>query len=308
MADEEYKHRFSVFTATYNRSKGLKELHEDLCRQTFKDFEWVVVNDGSTDDTDEVMQEIIAKSPLDIVYVPMSKNGGKHKAWREGLKAFSGRYVVTADDDDPVLPEALSIHNRHWQILEKQPNYNEFWEVRTRSIDPQGNLVGDPLPEPWFDSDFIEVCLKLKVSGEMNGSRKVEILRSEANIPTFLFEDKCNNYPEGLRWIKASRKYKTRFVPDITRVYEPNPLGLINHKKSERALYSQLVDASYNLLNNRDLFLKYNLKLYFLNIAMVGYKSAQLKEDLGAFYFCTTDRILTSFAKQIFTLYLKLKK
>lgn len=248
MTNMEYKHRFSVFTATYNRSEGLKKLHEDLCRQTFKDFEWIVVNDGSTDNTDEMMQEIIAKSPLDIVYVPMPQNGGKHKAWREGLKVFSGRYVVTADDDDPVLPETLATHNRHWLKLESEPNYDEFWEVRTRCVDSKGDLVGDPLSEPWFDSDYIEVNLKLKVKGEMNGSRKVEILRSEANIPKFLFEDMCNNYPEGLRWTKASRKYKTRFVPDITRIYEPNPSGLINHKKTDRALYTQLIGGGITCL------------------------------------------------------------
>lgn len=61
-------------------------------------------------------------------------------------------------------------------------------------------------------------------------------------------------------------------------------------------------------MNNRDLFLKYNLKLYFLSIAMVGYKAAQLNESPGAFHFCITDRVLTFFAKQIFTIYLKLKK
>jgi glycosyltransferase involved in cell wall biosynthesis len=70
----EYKYRFSVFTATFNRCQLLRNVYEDLLHQTFKDFEWVVVNDGSTDRTDEVMHEIISEGKLNIQYI--KKSGG----------------------------------------------------------------------------------------------------------------------------------------------------------------------------------------------------------------------------------------
>lgn len=54
----------------------------------------------------------------------------------------------------------------------------------------------------------------------MDGCRKVEVLRNEVSVPdNFMFEDKCSNFPEGVRWTRAARKYKTRFVPNIVRTY-----------------------------------------------------------------------------------------
>ncbi|MCM1140587.1 MAG: glycosyltransferase [Muribaculum sp.] len=236
----QYSHRFSVFTATYNRGSHLRRLFKDLCNQSFKDFEWVVVSDGSTDDTDVVMAELIAQNIIDIKYIPVRQNEGKHKAWRVGLKNFSGRYIITADDDDPFLPNALEVHNKYWEELEDSSDYNYFWEVKSRCQDNNGHLVGTPLALPYFDSDYIEVNIKMGNRAEMVGSRKLEILKTDASVPPFLFEDKCSNFPENLRWINAARKYKTRFVPDITRIYTPNETGLVSANRTERSMYNTL--------------------------------------------------------------------
>lgn len=301
-------HRFSVFTATYNRSNGLKNLFNDLCNQSYKDFEWVVVNDGSTDDTDQVMEQLIAADKLDINYISIPKNGGKHKAWREGIKKFNGKYVVTADDDDPVLPDTLAIHNKWWLNLEKEENYDEFWEVRTRCVDPNGNLIGGPLPVPYFDSDYIEVNVKMNNAGEMNGSRKVEILRKEAGVPPFLFEDKCSNFPENIRWIRAARKYKTRFVPDITRIYEPNPTGQVKASMSQRAIYNSLVGALYMIRENKDILLSSSIKKYIIYILLLSYKSAQAREEISQYHLSISDSLMCRILKPIFSLGLFLKK
>lgn len=236
-----HTHRFTIFTAIYNRSESLRLLFKDLCNQSYKDFEWVVVNDGSTDNTDEVMAELINSGKIDIKYFRLNSNGGKHKAWREGLKHFSGRYVLTADDDDPLSTDTIAIHNKYWLQLEKESDYDKFWEVRTRCQNPDGTLVGEPLPTPYYDSDYIEVNIRKGNKAEMNGSRKSDVLKDIAGVPPFLFEDKCSNFPEKLRWIRAAKLYKTRFVPDITRIYEPNPNGLVLHNKSERSIYNTLV-------------------------------------------------------------------
>lgn len=301
------KHRFSVFTATFNRSKDLINLFNDLCNQNFKDFEWVVVNDGSTDNTDQVMAQLIATNKINIVYVSVPVNGGKHKAWREGLKNFTGKYVVTADDDDPLLPDTLDIHNKYWLNLEKEPNYDEFWEVRTRCADSKGNLIGARLPEPYYDSDYIEVNMKMNNAGEMNGSRKVNILRNEAGVPPFLFEDKCSNFPENIRWIRAARKYKTRFVPDITRIYEPNQSGLIKANKSQRAIYNSLVGALYMLRENRDILISNSIKSYLLYICLLSYKSAQAKESISQYRLRKSDSLICRILKPIFSFGLYLR-
>lgn len=157
-----YSYRFSVFTATYNRGEKIRKVYKNLLNQTFKDFEWCIVNDGSTDITDTIIKQIIKESPFPIQYV-FKENGGKHTAWREATKIFKGRYIVGADDDDIILPNALELYDKHWKILEKDCNYNSFWEIRSRVKREDGVIFTPQLPLPWFDSDYNEVNYKLRL-------------------------------------------------------------------------------------------------------------------------------------------------
>lgn len=142
---------------------------------------------------------------------------------------------------------------------------------------------------------------------EMAGSRRVEILRAEASVPPFLLEEHCSNFPEGLRWIRAARKYKTRFVNEATRVYEANPAGLSNTVKSKRGAYNALVDSVYMLTENRDLVIL-SYKNYIKTLAMVAYKAAETGERTGQFNFNIFDKSLIQIANIMFRLYLKIKK
>jgi glycosyltransferase involved in cell wall biosynthesis len=254
----EYKYRFSVFTATFNRCQLLRNVYEDLLHQTFKDFEWVVVNDGSTDRTDEVMHEIISEGKLNIQYIKKS-GGGKHTAWREATKVFLGRYIVGADDDDNMPVDALEIFHTEWCNLEKQANYDEFWEVRARVSRDGKNIHGKALPQSPFDSSYIDINFKYKFGTlEMQGCRKVEVLRNEAAVPEhFVYDSQCSNFAEKIRWIRASRKYKTRFIDKIVRVYNESEVSLSSsnkgQKRSSKRTYNGLVTAIYDLNENHDL-------------------------------------------------------
>lgn len=159
MAQTKYKFRFSVFTATRNRANMLKRLYNELKSQTFQDFEWVLINDGSTDDTDEIVAQIKQENIINLQYVKKT-GGGKHTAWLVATKLFLGQYIVTADDDDPITSNMLEVFNKHWSDLEQSPQYNEFWEVRSRCKKIDGSLVGPQLPSSIFDSDYNTVSFK----------------------------------------------------------------------------------------------------------------------------------------------------
>lgn len=286
--------RFSVFTATKNRAQLLKRLYQQLKKQTFKDFEWIIVNDGSTDNTDEVVKDFISENLLSIQYVS-KQGGGKHTAWRVATNLFKGRYVVTADDDDPITDDMLEIFNKHWCELEKSALYDDFWEVRTRCEDTNGKLVGKELPSPIYDSDYNYVSYKLKVFCEMVGCRKVEVLRNEAAVPNkFIFMDDVSNFDEAIRWSRAARKYKTRFVSDITRIYNNTPNSLSSNvlkrclEGEKRIIYNKMVEFYYTLTERKDILIKYNIKRYLKTllgysflIAIIDSKSSAL-EGLSA--------------------------
>lgn len=297
-----YKYRFSIFTATYNRAFMLESLSRMINNQTFKgSFEWVIVNDGSTDNTVQVVDKIIAKSKIPIKFID-KPNGGKHTAWREATKVFEGRYVVTCDDDDPVTPNMLEVFDNYWKQLEIQSDYDDFWEVRARAQYEDGRLVGTELPKPYFDSDYNEVNFKLKKGCEMVGCRKVEVLQNEAAVPNkFLFEDKCSNFPEGVRWTIAARKYKTRFVPDVVRTYVIGHDSLCitprgGGKRSSKKNYNSLVQALYTLNEQGDLMRKYSYRQYFMTILQLAYSAIRVNERVLSAVKRYTDKLLVAMA------------
>lgn len=97
---------FTVFTPTFNRGYILPELYDSLKAQTFQDFEWLIVDDGSTDETSDLINGWIKENIISIVY-KKKENGGKPRAINYGIPFASGEYFVMVDSDDTITPDAL---------------------------------------------------------------------------------------------------------------------------------------------------------------------------------------------------------
>ena len=106
--EQEDKLAITVLTPTYNRSDTLSILYNSLCRQTVKDFCWLIVDDGSTDNTDETVNEFIKKADFRIDYVK-KENGGKHTALNTGIQRISTPLTFIVDSDDYLLFVAITI-------------------------------------------------------------------------------------------------------------------------------------------------------------------------------------------------------
>lgn len=295
-----YKYRFSIFTATYNRGNLLYDLYKCIKNQDFdhSQFEWVIVSDGSTDNTPQIVQSFIEERIVNIKFIN-KKNGGKHTAWRVATKIFEGRYVIGADDDDPITYDMLSIFNRYWLELEADSQYLEFWEIRSRCRYEDGRLVGSELPIPFFDSNYITVFYNLHKGAEMVGCRKVEVLRNEAKVPdTFLFQDKCSNFPEEIRWVNAAKKFKTRFIPEITRTYVIGHDSLsFTKKRTKRPIeknYNSLIYSLYRINELGDILYKYDKKAYFFTILQLAYSSIRVKEPVLKYLRSSKEKFLVS--------------
>ncbi|MCM1142883.1 MAG: glycosyltransferase family 2 protein [Muribaculum sp.] len=97
----------TIFTPTYNRAHTLPRLFDSLKRQTNRDFEWLVINDGSSDITSALFEDWLAQThDFPIIYKQVS-NGGKNRAINTGLKLASGRYFMILDSDDLLTDEAV---------------------------------------------------------------------------------------------------------------------------------------------------------------------------------------------------------
>ncbi len=81
--------KVTVFTPTFNRGNVLYRVFESLCAQTFKDFEWIIIDDGSNDNTKELVNSYILQNNFPIVY-RYQENSGKHIAMNRAVEIARG--------------------------------------------------------------------------------------------------------------------------------------------------------------------------------------------------------------------------
>ena len=102
----------TIITPTYNRAILLKRLYESLKNQTNYDFEWLIVDDGSTDDTQTVIQEF-EKENLIAIQSLRQDNGGKHRALNRGIARVNTELIFIVDSDDYLPKDAVDLILRY---------------------------------------------------------------------------------------------------------------------------------------------------------------------------------------------------
>lgn len=113
---------FTVFTSTYNRGYIISKLYDSLIVQSFRDFEWIIVDDGSDDNTELLVQQWIRSNKIKIHYIK-KENGGKPRAINLGVSLASGNFFFMVDSDDYLHPEAL-VKMYHWcREIENKINF-----------------------------------------------------------------------------------------------------------------------------------------------------------------------------------------
>ena len=208
-----YQYVFTVFTPTYNRAYTLSRVYNSLKAQSYRNFEWLIVDDGSTDNTCNLVEQWQKEAEFYIHYI-WQENQGKHVAFNRGVQAAKGELFLTLDSDDTCIPEALVRFKSHWDSIPDNERY-KFSAVTALCINQHGKLVGNAFPVDVLDSDSIEIHTKYRVFGEKWGFHKTDVLK-EFPFPEISGE---NFITEGIIWNRISLKYKTRFVNDKLRTY-----------------------------------------------------------------------------------------
>lgn len=108
---------FTVFTPSYNRANLLGKLYVSLCQQNFDSFEWIIVDDGSTDNTSELIESFIAENKIDIKYY-RQQNQGKHVAINTGVSLARGKWFFIVDSDDYLTQDSLAMTCKYTSSIE----------------------------------------------------------------------------------------------------------------------------------------------------------------------------------------------
>ena len=102
------KKRVVILTPTYNRAHTLEKLYMSLREQTCKDFKWMIVDDGSKDTTQELVQGWVNDDKIDIMYVK-KENAGKHTALNKGIALIEEELTFIVDSDDYLTKDAVEV-------------------------------------------------------------------------------------------------------------------------------------------------------------------------------------------------------
>ena len=216
-----YSYQFTVFTPTYNRAYTLHRVYDSLKHQTYRNFEWLVVDDGSTDNTKELVVQWQQEAGFPIRYA-WQENQGKARAWNHGVRLAQGELFLTLDSDDACTANALERLIYHWNSIPTQERH-QFSAVTAHCVNQHGQLVGNKFPEDVFDSTSFEIKTTHNVSGEKWGFQRTEIMRQ------FTFPEIQNEkyISPSIVWNRISLAYKTRYVNEILRIYYENGLDSI---------------------------------------------------------------------------------
>lgn len=249
----------TVFTPTYNRGFIIRKLYDSLCIQSSKNFEWLVVDDGSTDETEAVCLELSSrKNGFEIRYYKQ-ENGGKHRAINLGLKEAYGELFFIVDSDDHLTPDAIEWIEKSFQQIKDN---EEFAGLSGLRIYPDGKKIGGGEDFGIIDADQISLRNILHIQGDMAEVFETEVFR-QYPFPDIPGEKFCS---EGVVWGRMAKKYKLRYFFKGIYVCEYLEGGLsdtryacrVNSPEYSMLLYSEMLEHPFTIIGK----LKYALNFW----------------------------------------------
>lgn len=199
----------TVFTPSYNRADYLPSAFESLKLQTCHDFEWVIVDDGSTDATESVVREMVESADenlFDIRYYK-KENGGKHSAINLGVAQAHGDFFLILDSDDTLTPDAVATIKEKGAEIYGQSDIGGlcFYKAHT-----DGKIIASPVIDDVV-TNSIDMHFRLGITGDMMEVFQTKVLR-EFPFPMFEGEHFC---PEALVWNRIAQKYKLHLFKNV---------------------------------------------------------------------------------------------
>ncbi|WP_353140604.1 glycosyltransferase family 2 protein [Pseudopedobacter sp.] len=208
----------TVCTPTYNRGNLLKRLYDSLNSQTRLPKEWIIVDDGSEDDTRKTVEELAIKSPFPIIYY-YQINSGKHIAINTAVKYANGTLFFIVDSDDYLEKNGIEVFCKEWEAIRKlTDNARErIIGVAANRKYPDGKVIGGTPEYKFLDTDLLTFRYILNVKGDKAEAYRTEVVRNNL-FPVIEGERFC---PEALVFYRLAHEgYQLRFINESVYVCE----------------------------------------------------------------------------------------
>ena len=266
--------KFTVFTPTFNRKELLEKLYKSLQKQTYTDFEWLIVDDGSIDGTGEKVKEFLEESKLDIKYF-YKENGGKQRAYNFATDKANGELFICLDSDDEYVENGFETILRYWEKYEKN---GEIAGMGYLSMYPDGEIIGSSFPEKEMISTQFDIYNKYGVKGDKGLMFRTEIIK-KYKFPVF---DDEKFITEAVVYNRICEKYKMVYVNEKIEIKEYQEDGL-TAKYNNLLLRNPKGQALYhNEINFQNLTFKQkilNNAVYYKFCRVAGYKLGKIFKE-----------------------------
>jgi len=191
----------TVFTPTYNRAHTLPRLYESLCNQTCPDFEWLVIDDGSTDGTADLVDGWIKEKIVPIRYIHKD-NGGLYTGYNTAYLNIETELNVCIDSDDSMPADAVETIIREWK---ERGSERYAGLIGLDSFTDSGKPIGGYFPDNLAECYFSDLRTRRIHSGDTKQVMRTDLMRSVAPMegfpaeknfnPVYMLLQVCDNYP-----------------------------------------------------------------------------------------------------------------
>ena len=261
----------TILTTTYNRAEYLKRCYKSLTTQTNMDFEWIIIDDGSEDDTEVVVNEIILSNTLFPIKYYKKQNGGKHRAINYAQQFIAGKYLIILDDDDELTFDAVEIILRYWEKYKVNP---KIWCLSFEKCYNDKKIV-----QTWHgDNEILSNHIYFRVNSKISGDC-AEVVRSDVfNLFKFPEFENEKFLGEACIWVIAAQEYDTVYIKKAIYICEYLEGGL---SKSGRKM--RLANPQGGMYTSSIYFeKKINWRVKFKNMLLFDCYAVSSKEPFNS--------------------------
>jgi len=195
----------TVFTPAYNRAHTIRRTYESLLRQTCKDFEWLVIDDGSTDNTRQLVEEWIEENKIPIRYI-YQENQGMHGAHNTAYKNITTELNTCIDSDDWMPDDAVEKIVRFWQ----KNGGTQYAGFMGLDVMQNGNIIGSPFPLDLKETTLRAYYEELGGKGDKKLVYRTDVITQYPDYPLFEGEKyfslayKCHHVDEDFQLLVSN--------------------------------------------------------------------------------------------------------
>ena len=228
----------SIITPTYNRGHLLDNAYQSLLRQDNKNFVWIIIDDGGTDNTEAVCRSWIEEGKIKILY-ERQENGGVNRARNRGVELALGEILLYLDDDDYLSDDAVSTVYHHWETI--KDNSKIVGMLFLSGKQETGEIIGQSFHSDVSINNYINIYYRERIKGDKTVVHKTEVQR---NYPFPAFDGE-RFAPEGIMFNRISKEYDYLCVNKILQYKEYLENGITKSGYPESEIMKGLLTLHY---------------------------------------------------------------